>query len=259
LSILRLRWRANREWSHSARACRNIIVAPQSSVAAIAAHKATKTIPIVFSVTTDPVKLGLVASLSRPGGNATGINSFSSELSAKRVGLLRELLPASKSLAVLFNPQTQANHAAIQEVRAAAATLGLQVRVVNSSTTVELDQALKKLELARADARLVINDPLFTSSREKIALSATRHGLPTMLSQREYVEAGGLMSYGTDSREVYRQVGAYTGRILRGTKPSDLPVEQSSKFELVINIRAAKALGLEIPPTLLARADEVIE
>jgi putative ABC transport system substrate-binding protein len=237
----------------------NVIVVPQSSVAAIAAHDATKVIPIIFSVTVDPVRLGLVASLSRPGGNATGVNSFSSELSAKRLGLLRELLPNSKAVALLFNPATPANEAAVREVHASAATLGLQIRVVNASTSGEIDLAFATLARERPDALLVINDPLFTSRNTQIVLLAARHTIPAMLTQREYAELGGLMSYGTNTADAYRQIGVYTGRVLKGAKPADLPVVQSSKFEFVINLQAAKALGLEIPPTLLARADEVIE
>jgi putative ABC transport system substrate-binding protein len=237
----------------------NVIVVPQSSVAATAAHNATKVIPIIFSVTADPVRLGLVASLARPGGNATGIYNFSTELAAKRLGLLRELLPSSKAVAVLFNPATPANEAAVQEVRASAATLGLQIRIVNAGTSGEIDLAFATLARERPDALLVINDPLFVSRNTQIVLLAARHTIPAMLTQREFAEAGGLMSYGANSADAYRQIGLYTGRVLKGAKPADLPVVQSSKFEFVINLQAAKALGLEIPPTLLARADEVIE
>jgi putative ABC transport system substrate-binding protein len=207
----------------------------------------------------NPVELGLVASLARPGGNATGVNSFSTELAAKRLGLLRELLPNSKAVAVLFNAATPANQAAVQEVHAAAATLGLQIRVVNASTSGEIDTAFAALARERPDALLVINDPLFTSRNTQIVLLTARHTIPAMLTQREYAELGGLMSYGTNTADAYRQIGVYTGRVLKGAKPADLPVVQSSKFEFVINLQAAKALGLEIPPTLLARADEVIE
>jgi putative ABC transport system substrate-binding protein len=237
----------------------NVIVVPQSSVAATAAHNATKVIPIIFSVTADPVRLGLVASLARPGGNATGIYNFSTELAAKRLGLLRELLPSSKAVAVLFNPATPANEAAVQEVRASAATLGLQIRIVNAGTSGEIDLAFATLARERPDALLVINDPLFVSRNTQIVLLAARHTIPAMLTQREFAEAGGLMSYGTNTADAYRQIGVYAGRVLKGAKPADLPVVQSSKFEFVINLQAAKALGLEIPPTLLARADEVIE
>ena len=235
------------------------IVSPQSSLAAIAARDATKIIPIIFSVTADPVKLGLVASLARPGGNATGVNSFSTELAAKRLGLLREFLPGSKAVAVLFNPATPAGQDAVREVHTAAGTLGLQVRVVNASTSGEIDLAFATLARERPDALLVINDPLFISRNTQIVLLAARHTIPAMLTQREYAEVGGLMSYGSDLADVYRQIGIYAGRVLKGTKPAELPVMQSSKFEFVINLQAARALGLEIPPTLLARADEVID
>jgi len=237
----------------------NVIVTPQSSVAATAAHNATKTIPIIFSVTVNPVKLGLVASLARPGGNATGVNSFSTELAGKRLGLLRELLPGSKTVAVLFNPGTPATQSALQEVHASAATLGLRVRVVNAGTSGEIESAFAMLAGERPDALLVINDPLFTSRNTQIVLLAARHAIPAIFSQREYADAGGLMSYGPSTADAYRQLGSYTGQVLKGTKPAELPVVQASKFEFVINLQAAKALGLEIPPQLLARADEVIE
>jgi putative ABC transport system substrate-binding protein len=235
------------------------IVSPQSSLAAIAVRDATKIIPIIFSVTADPVKLGLVASLARPGGNATGVNSFSTELVAKRLGLLRELLPGSKAVAVLFNPATPAGQAAVKEVHAAAGTLGLQVRVVNASTSGEIDLAFATLARERPDALLVINDPLFISSDTQIVLLAARHAIPAMLTQREYTEVGGLMSYGSNLADVYRQIGIYTGRVLKGTKPADLPVVQSTRFEFVINLKTAKALGITVPPSLLVSADELIE
>jgi putative ABC transport system substrate-binding protein len=237
----------------------NVIVTPQSSLAATAAHNATKTIPIIFSVTVNPVQLGLVASLARPGGNATGVNSFSSELAAKRLGLLRELLPGSKTVAVLFNPRTPVNEAAVQEVQASAGILGLRVRVINASTSGEIESAFATLASERPDALLVINDPLFTSRNTQIVLLAARHAIPAIFTQREYADLGGLMTYGTSTADAYRQLGSYTGQVLKGTKPAELPVVQASKFEFIINLQAAKALGLEIPPQLLARADEVIE
>lgn len=237
----------------------NVIVTPQSSVAATAAHNATKTIPIVFSVTVNPVRLGLVASLARPGGNATGVNSFSTELAAKRLGLLRELLPASKTIGVLFNPATPANEAALREVEASAAVLGLQLRVVNARTSGEIESVFAILARERPDALLVINDPLFTSRNTQIVLLAARHTMPAIFTQREYAEIGGLMSYGTSTADAYRQLGAYAGQVLKGIKPAELPVVQASKFEFVINLKAAKSLGLAVPATLLARADEVIE
>jgi putative tryptophan/tyrosine transport system substrate-binding protein len=237
----------------------SVIVAPQSSAAAIAARAATRTIPIVFGVTSDPVKLGLVESLAHPGGNATGVNNFSGELWSKRLGLLRELLPDGKVVAVLFNPATAANEIALIDVQAAAVSTGQQLRIIKVSTGGEIDAAFATLARERPDALVVVNDPLFSSRNVQIALLAARHVIPAIYSQREYAEAGGLMSYGTSLADAYRQMGIYTGRILKGAKPADLPVVQSTKFELVVNLQSAKALGLDVPPTLLARADEVIE
>jgi putative ABC transport system substrate-binding protein len=237
-----------------------VIVCPQSSVAALAAREATDSIPIVFSVTADPVRLGLVASLARPGGNMTGVNSFSSELAAKRLGILRELLPRARAVAVLFNPATRANEAIPREILAAGDAIGLHVRLLNVSTADDIGRAFEMLVRDdRPDAVLVVNDPLFSSHRTQIILLTARHALPAIYTQREFAEAGGLMSYGTSLAEVYRQLGLYTGRVLKGEKPADLPIVQSTRFELVLNLQSAKALGLEIPATLLARADEVIE
>jgi putative tryptophan/tyrosine transport system substrate-binding protein len=237
----------------------SVLVSPQSAASAIAAHGATKSIPIVFSVTADPVKLGLVASFARPGGNATGVNNFSSELASKRLGLLRELLPNAKAVAALFNPDNPANEGVLRELEAAAASSGLQVRVLNASTIREIDLVFATLVRERADALLVFNDPFFSSRNVQLVLSSTRHVLPAIYSQREYVDIGGLMSYGTALTEAYRQIGIYTGRILKGTKPADLPVVRPTKFELVVNLQAAKMLGLEVPQSVLASADEVIE
>jgi putative ABC transport system substrate-binding protein len=238
----------------------SVIVSPQSTVAAIAARDATKVIPIIFSVTTDPVKLGLVASLARPGGNATGMNNFSTELVAKRLSLLHELVPAAKRVAVLVNPASAAiTEATLREVEAAARTIGLQIQVLNASTSPEIDAAFATLARERPDALFVGGDTFFSSQNMQIVLLATRHVIPAAYSQREFAEAGGLMSYSTSLAEVYRQLGIYTGRVLKGARPADLPVVQSTKFEFVINLPAAKALGLEVPPMLLARADEVIE
>jgi ABC-type uncharacterized transport system substrate-binding protein len=237
----------------------SVIVSPQSSVAAIAARDATKVIPIVFSVPVDPVKLGLVASLNRPGGNATGVHSFSSGLAAKRLGLLRELLPHSKVVSVLFNPATPANNTALRELQEAASAIGQQLRVVNASTSQEIDMAFEALAGERPNALLVVNDLLFSSRHVQIVMLAARHAIPVIYTSREYVEAGGLMSYGTSFSEVYRQIGIYTGRILKGAKPTDMPVVRPTKFELVINLQTTKTLGLTVPPTLLTAADEVIE
>jgi putative tryptophan/tyrosine transport system substrate-binding protein len=237
----------------------SVVVCPQSSAAVRAVRDATTTIPIIFSSTLDPVALGLVASLARPGGNATGVNNFSTGLAGKRLGLLRELLPAGKVVAVLFNPAIAENEAAVTEIRAASDALGQQVRVVNAGTISEIDLAFAMLARERPDALLIVNDPLFSSRNMQIVLLATRHAIPAIYTQREFAEIGGLMSYGTSLAEVYHQMGVYTGRVLKGAKPAELPIVQSTKFEMVINLQSAKAIGLDVPPTLLAAADEVIE
>jgi putative ABC transport system substrate-binding protein len=229
----------------------SVIVSLQVPVAATAARDATKDIPTIFSVTSDPVELGLVASLARPGGNATGVYNFSTELAAKRLGLLRELLPGSKAVAVIYNPTMPASERAVREVHAASTEIGQRVRVVNASTSAEIYAAFATLARERPDALLVIPDAFFSSRNTQIVLLATRHGLPAIYTQREFAEAGGLMSYGTSLADVYRQVGVYTGRVLKGAKPAELPVVQSTKFELVINLQAAMAIGLDVPPTLL--------
>jgi putative ABC transport system substrate-binding protein len=237
----------------------SVTVCPQSSLASLTARDATKSIPIIFSTPSDAVKLGLVANLAHPGGNITGVNSFTTELAAKRLGLLHELLPAGKVVAVLFNPATPASQGALKEVHAAGDATRQQIRVVNAGTSSEIELAFAALARERPDALLVVNDPLFSSQRMQIVLLAARHTMPAIYTQREYADAGGLMSYGTSFAEVYYQMGVYTGRILKGAKPADLPVVQSTKFELVINLQSAKALGLNVPPQLLALADEVIE
>ena len=237
-----------------------VIVTPAGNLAAIAAKAATTTIPIVFSVGEDPVKLGLVASLARPGGNATGINIFTVELTAKRLGLLRELVPKAVRIGVLVNPaNTPIAEAALRDIPEAARALGLQIHAVNASTSREIEAAFATLVRDRTDALFVAPDTFFISRRVQFTTLAARHGIPAAYSTREEVEAGGLMSYGTDLTNSVRQQGVYAGRILKGTKPADLPVVQSTKFELVINLRTAKALGLEVSPSLIARADEVIE
>jgi len=211
-------------------------------------------------VAEDPVKLGLVASLARPGGNATGVNFFQAEITAKRLGLLREMVLAAARIAVLLNPTNVTNASStLGDVELAARALGLQIQVFDASTSREIDAAFEMIVRERPDALFVAPDAFFTSRRVQLANLAARHTLPSSFSVREHVEAGGLMSYGTSLVDMYRQVGVYAGRILKGTKPTDLPVEQSTKFELVINLQTARLLGLEIPPTLLARADEVIE
>jgi putative tryptophan/tyrosine transport system substrate-binding protein len=225
--------------------------------AASAAKEATTTIPIVFSVAEDPVRLGLVPSLARPDGNLTGVNIFSAELVAKRLELVRELLPSATRIAVLINPSGP--EATLRDIEPAAHALGLRVQVLNASTPREIDAAFATLVRERLDALFLAADPFFTSRRVQLANLATRHVVPMISATREVPDAGGLISYGANISDGWRQMGVYVGRILRGTKPADLPVVQSTKFELVINAQTARILGLEVPPTLLARADEVIE
>jgi putative tryptophan/tyrosine transport system substrate-binding protein len=227
--------------------------------AAVAAKAATATIPIVFYVAGDPVKLGLVAGLARPGGNATGMNNFVAELGAKLLGLLRELLPTAVRIGLMVNPTNPNVEGVTKDVTAAALATGVQIEVVRASDSREIEVAFATLVRNRADALVVGADSFLTSRRLQLATLATRHAIPAVYVGREYVEAGGLMSYGTSVPEVYRQLGDYTGRILKGAKPAELPVVQSTKFEFVINLPTARALGLEIPLTLLGRADEVIE
>jgi ABC-type uncharacterized transport system substrate-binding protein len=228
--------------------------------AALAAKAATTTIPIIFAVSEDPVRLGLVDSLARPGGNATGINFVTSELVAKRLELLRVLVPAAARVAVLVNPTDAAiTQTTLRDVEAAARAIGLQIQVLKASTSREINVAFATFVRERPDALFVGSDPFFVSRRVQLANLASHHSIPAAYAVRDYTEAGGLMSYGTNVTDAFRQVGAYTGRILKGAKPADLPVVQASKFELVINAETARMLGLEVPPTLLARADEVIE
>jgi ABC-type uncharacterized transport system substrate-binding protein len=236
-----------------------VIAASGGVPSAMAAKAATTTIPIVFSVGDDPVKLGLVASLARPGGNLTGVNFFNSELTAKRLELLRELVPAATRVAVLVNPATATTESTLRDVAAAARTMGLQIKAFNASTSPEIDAAFATLMRERPDALFVAGDGFFNTRRVQLANLTVRHALPAAFSLRQYVEAGGLMSYGSDPLDTYRQIGVYIGSILKGAKPADLPVVQSSKFELVVNASTARMLGLTVPPTLLARADEVIE
>jgi putative ABC transport system substrate-binding protein len=237
-----------------------VVMVATTGSAPAAAKAATTVIPIVFAVGEDPVALGLVASLARPGGNLTGVNFFNYELVAKRLELLRELVPAAANVAVLVNPTNTINaETTLRGVNAAARAIGLQVRVLNASTGHEIDVAFSTLVRERPDILFVGGDTVFAGRRVQLALLAMRHAIPAIYAQREYTEAGGLMSYGTNIAEAFRQVGVYTGRILKGAKPADLPVVQSTRFELVINAQAARTLGLTVPPSLLARADEVIE
>jgi putative tryptophan/tyrosine transport system substrate-binding protein len=238
----------------------NVIVTLFTNTAALAAKATTSTIPIVFSVGDDPVKLGLVSSLSRPGGNVTGINFFSSEVTAKRLGLLHELLPKAARIGVLVNPtNVEITERTVKGVNAAADPLGLQIEVLNASNGNEIDDAFTTLVSRRADGLLVGPDAFFVSRRVQIAILAARHMVPAIYTIGDYAEAGGLISYGTDVADSVRQQGVYVGRILKGTKPTELPVLQSTKFKSVINLRTAKALGLAVPASLLSRADEVIE
>ena len=236
-----------------------VIVVAGSVPAIRAAKSATTTIPIVFSVPGDPVELGLVSSLSRPGGNATGINFFVGELGAKRLGLLHELLPRAARVAVLVNSSENTTIFTTRDVQEAARTMALQVSVINAASGREIDEAFARMGRERPDALFVGPDLFLNSRRVQIAILAARYGIPSTFAVRDYVEAGGLMSYGTNVNDAYRQVGVYTGRILKGEKPADLPVVQATKFELVINLRTARAFSIEVPPSLLARADEVIE
>jgi ABC-type uncharacterized transport system substrate-binding protein len=224
------------------------------------AAKATTSIPIVFMVAEDPVRMGLVASLARPGGNLTGVNFFSAELAAKRLGLLRELVPTAARVAVLLNPAEVAIAAAnLRDVEMAAGAMAQQILVFTARTSGEIDTAFDAMARGRLDAVFISSGPFFTSRRVQLAHLATHHRIPAIHGSRSYAEVGGLISYGASVPEAQRQAGVYTGRILKGVKPADLPVMQLSKFELVINHQTARLLGLTVPASLLARADEVIE
>jgi putative tryptophan/tyrosine transport system substrate-binding protein len=237
-----------------------VIAATGGHPVAFAAKAATTTIPVVFIASDDPVRLGLVASIARPGGNLTGINFFSGELTAKRLELLHELVPAAIRVVVLVNPANTVNvEATSREVGAAARAIGLQIQILNASTIGEINAAFATFVRERPDAVFVGIDPFFNSRRTQLVHLATRYAVPASYPARDFAEAGGLMSYGANIADAWRQVGVYAGRILKGAKPADLPVVQSTKFELVINMQTATMLGLTVPPSLLARADEVIE
>ena len=236
-----------------------VIAATGGPLPSFAAKAATGTIPIVFAMAGDPVKRGLVASLSRPGGNITGYNLIASELDGKRMGVLHDLAPNARHVAVLLNPKNPNFDGQKQDVETAAGVLGLQIAIVNAANPAELDAVLAKPQLGDAAALLVGTDPLFTNRREQIVERVASLALPAIYEWREFVDVDGLISYGPSLSDGYRQVGAYVGRILNGEKPADLPVIQPTRFELVINQKTAKALGLTVPPILLSQADEVIE
>jgi putative ABC transport system substrate-binding protein len=236
-----------------------VAIVASPTPAALAAKAATASIPIIFGVPDDPVKLGLVASLARPGGTATGVSFLLSDLGDKQLGLLHELVPTAKRFGLLVNPGNPNVEDITTAMKTSASVIGAEIIVSKARDTHEIEAAFTALLSAKAEALVVGTDPFFYSRRVHLATLATRHALPAVYNVREYAEAGGLMSYGTSLREVYRNVGNYTARILKGERPADLPVVQSTKFDFVINLRTARALGLEVPPTLLARADEVIE
>jgi putative tryptophan/tyrosine transport system substrate-binding protein len=237
-----------------------VIAAPASTAGALAAKAATSNIPIVFATGSDPVALGLVASLNRPGGNATGVMSLNVELTAKRLGLLRELAPQATRLVALVNPNAVMTDAIIKDVHASVPTLGVPVEILYAgSSDRDIETAFANLSQKPGGALLVTVDPFFFTRRELIVTLAARHALPTVYFRREFAEVGGLVSYGTSVDNIHELIGIYTGRILKGEKPADLPVAQPTKFDLVINLVTARAIGLNVPPTLLALADEVIE
>jgi putative ABC transport system substrate-binding protein len=237
-----------------------VIATPATTAAALAAKAATNTIPIVFGVGEDPVKLGLVASLARPGGNATGINFFLQEIVAKRLEILLQLHPKPNRIAVLLNPaDAPVAETTLREVHEAARASALPIHILNASTNSEIDAAFAALASERADALFVGSSNYFFSRRVQLAVLAARYRVPVILPQRDFVEAGGLMSYGTNLTDSIRQVGIYAGKVLKGAKPADLPVAQSTKFEFVINLQTARSLGIDVPAALLTRADTVIE
>jgi ABC-type uncharacterized transport system substrate-binding protein len=236
------------------------VIAATSTQAALAAKAATASIPIVFEMASDPVRLGLVASLNRPGGNITGVTQLNVEVAPKRLQLLHELVPTASVIAMLVNPANPTvAETNTREVQAAARTLGLDLHVLNAGTERDLDGAFAKLTDLRAGGLVIGPDPFFTSRSEQLAVLTVRHAVPAVYNTRAFVVAGGLLSYAADIEEAYRLTGNYTGRVLRGEKPSELPVQQATKVEMYINLKTAKALGVNVPITLIGRADEVIE
>ena len=237
-----------------------VIVTPISTPASLAAKAATSTIPIVFVIGADPVKIGLVASLNQPGGNVTGISDIGVQLGAKRLTLLHELLPNAVRFAVLVNPNNPSiTEAYVSELQTAASAIGRQIEVVTAGTNSGIDTAFATIVRMRADAFLISPEALFVTRRVQLLTLAARHALPALYHRREFADAGGLMSYGSSLAEQFRQTGLYAGRILKGEKPAEMPVQLPTKFEFIINLQTAKTIGIDIPPTLLARADEVIE
>jgi putative ABC transport system substrate-binding protein len=235
----------------------SVIATPGTTAAALAAKAVTATIPIVFGVGDDPVKLGLVTNLNRPGGNATGVYFFTNELTAKRMQLLRELVPGAKRVALLTNPTDPVNESTLRDLE--AAVIGQQILAFEAATGHEIDSAFESLVREKVDALFVAGGAFFSARRVQVAVLAARYAVPATYSQRIFVQAGGLMSYGSPLADTFRQVGLYAARILKGAQPVDLPVMQSTKFELVINLNTARALRFKVPPSLLALADEVIE
>jgi ABC-type uncharacterized transport system substrate-binding protein len=246
--------------------CRDLVARKVAVIAAtggwnsiLAAKASTTTIPIVFTFGGDPVEAGFVTSLNRPGGNVTGVSFFSIMLSGKALGLLHELVPTAAVIALMVNPRNREFEQMPRDAQEAARTLGRQLLVVNASTPDEINAAFATMSQRRAGALLVSGDPFYSSRRQQIVALAPRDAIPAMYVNREFVREGGLMSYGNDPVDAYRRAGVYAGRILNGASPSDLPIDQATKFELVINLKTAKALGLDVPAALSARADEVIE